>query len=300
VRRPHLLLAVGLLALVGCAGIDHHLGYPRTAAPGLVLWSGDFGRDQLRVHIEGARPPGPGPFPTVIVHPEEEASAVDMHGVIWDLAARGYAAIAADYHRLIDGKWQRSMFAWRSTGDLTLIMDVTLAYPEIDQSRIGALGFSEGAVVSLLMAANDPDRLKAVVAYYPITDFPHWYGGTRSGLWDRFMFALAKWQLRDESGTHDDEALQSSLRLASPIFMAEFVHAPTLFIHGAKDSMLPLEESERMAAKIKEAGGTAEVMVVPEGGRLFNFHEPEQAGRAWQATVDWLDRYVRPATRTSR
>ena len=298
--RPHLLLVFGMLALVGCAGIDHHLGYPRAAAPGLVLWSGDFERDQLRVHIEGARPPGPGPFPTVIVLPEEEATAADMRGVIWDLAARGYVAIAADYHRRIDGTWQRSMFAWRSTGDLTLTMDAMRAYPEIDQNRIGALGFSEGAVVSLLMAAHDPDRLKAVVAYYPITDFPYWYGGKRSGLWDRFMFGLAKWQLRDESGTHDDEALQSALRLASPIYMAEFVKAPVLFVHGARDTMLPLEESERMAEKIKAAGGTAKVMVIPDGGRLFNFYQPEQAGRAWQATVDWLDRYLRPGTRTAR
>jgi len=290
-----LVLAFVLILHAGCGGIDHHLLYPRIAPPELVLWSGDFERDQLRMHVEGARPPGPGPFPTVLVLPEEEATAVDMHGVIWDLATRGYVAIAADYHRKIDGKWQRSMFAWRSTGDLTLIMDATLAYPEVDQNHIGALGFSEGAVVSLLVAANEPDRLKAVVAYYPITDFPYWYGGKRSGLTDRIMFALAKWQLRDESGTNDDEALQSALRLASPIYMAEFVKAPVLFVHGARDTMLPMEESERMAEKIKAAGGTAEVMVIPDGGRLFNFYESDQAGRAWQATVDWLDRYLRPA-----
>jgi dienelactone hydrolase len=292
------LLLLGLALFGGCGGIDHHLVHPRVAPPEVVLWSGDFERDQLRVHVEGARPPGRGPFPTVLVHPEEEATAADMRGVIWDLATHGYAAIAAGYQRLIDGKWQRSMFAWRSTGDLTLIMDATLAYPEVDQARIGALGFSEGAVVSLLMAANEPDRLKAVVAYYPITDFPYWYAGKRSGLSDRIMFALAKWQLRDESGTHDDEALQSSLRLASPIYMAEFVKAPVLFVHGARDTMLPLEESQRMADKIKAAGGTAEVMVIPEGGRLFNFHDRGQATTAWQATVDWLDRYVRPATPT--
>jgi len=295
--RPLALVLLTLILSVGCGGFDHHLTYPRTAPPEVTLWTGDFERDDLQVHLEGARPPGHGPFPTILVLPEEEASAVDMRGVIWDLATRGYAAIAADFHRRIDGKWQRSMFAWRSTGDLTLLMDATLAYPEVDQNRMGALGFSEGAVVALLMAAHDPDRLKAVVSYYPITDFPHWYAGTRSGLTDRIMFALAKWQLRDESGTHDDEALQSALRLASPIFMAEFVKAPVLFVHGARDTMLPLEESERMAEKIKAAGGTAEVMVVPKGGRLFNFYDREQATRAWQATVDWFARYLRPSGR---
>src|ERR1051326_8392122 len=161
--RASTLLGIGLIVLVGCARTNHFLIYPRKAAPELSVWSADFARDELEVHIEGARPPGAGPFPTVLVHPEEEETASDMRGVIWDLAARGYVAIAADYHRRIGGRYRRNMFAWRSTGDLTLVIDATRAYPEADQNRIGALGFSEGAVVSFLMAAHDPERIKAVV-----------------------------------------------------------------------------------------------------------------------------------------
>jgi dipeptidyl aminopeptidase/acylaminoacyl peptidase len=151
-----------------------------------------------------------------------------MHGVIWDLAARGYVAIAADYQRRIEGKYRPSMFAWKSTGDLTLLLDAMRAYPEVDQNHIGALGFSEGAVVSLLMAAHDADRdrIKAIVAYYPITDFPHWYAGERSGLSARALFALARWQLRVESGASNDDDFQTMLRLASPLYMAELVRAP--------------------------------------------------------------------------
>src|SRR4029079_16197109 len=174
-------------------------------------------------------------------------------------------------YRRIDGKWRRNMFAWRSTGDITLVIDSTRAYPQVDQNRIGALGFSEGAVVSLLMAAHDPDRVKAVVAYYPINDFPHWYAGKRSGLSSRIIFGLGRWQMRDDSGASDDEDFQRRLRLASPLYMAEFVRAPVLLVHGAEDPLLPLEESERMAERLKSSGHTTEVLVVPGGGRLFNF-----------------------------
>jgi len=246
------------------------------------------------VHIEGARPPGVGPFPTILVHPEEEATASDMHGVIWDLAAHGYVAIAADYQRRIEGKFRRSMFAWRSSKDLMLIIDATRAYPEVDQNRIGALGFSEGAVVSLLMAGHDPDRIKAVVAYYPITDFPHWYAGKRSGLSSRALFALARWQLRVESRAANDDEFQSALWLASPSSMAEYVRAPVLFVHGARDTLLPPEESERMAERLKASGTITEVLLLPEGGRLFNFRQPQLATQAWQATLAWFDRYLRP------
>jgi dipeptidyl aminopeptidase/acylaminoacyl peptidase len=287
------ILGLGMILLAGCARTNHYLVHPRKPGPDIVLWSADFARDQLKVHIEGARPPGAGPFPTVIVHPEEEETAADMHGVIWDLAARGYVAIAADYHRRIDGKWRRNMFAWRSTGDITLVIDATRAYPEVDQNRIGALGFSEGAVVSLLMAAHDPDRIKAVVAYYPITDFPHWVAGERSGPSSRALFAVARWQVRVESGAPDESEYQRMLRLASPIYMADLVRAPVLFIHGARDTLLPAEESERMAERLKAAGVTAEVLLVPEGGRLFNFRQPEEATLAWQATVAWFDRHLR-------
>ena len=285
-----------MVLLVGC-GAQHFLIHPREPAPEVVLWSADFGRDQLQVHLEGARPPGRGPFPAVIVHPEEEETSAAMRGVIWDLASHGYVAIAADYQRVIDGKWQRNMFAWRSTGDLTLVIDATRAYAEVDGNRIGALGFSEGAVVSLLMAAHDPDSIKAVVAYYPITDFPHWYAGTRSGFSPRLIFALGRWQMRVESGADTEDEFQTMLRLASPIYMAEYIRAPTLLVHGAKDTLLPLEESERMAERLKASGDTVEVMVVPDGGRLFNFDDPKQATEAWQATLAWLDRYLRPAPR---
>src|SRR6185503_10194684 len=139
--------ACGLLFLVGCAGTNHHLIHPREIPAEVTVWSADFARDDLQVHLEGARPPGRGPFPTVLVLPEEEEDAHAMLGVIWDLATRGYVAIAADYHRRIDGKFRRNMFAWRSTGDVTLLIDAASTYAEVDKNRIGALGFSEGAVV---------------------------------------------------------------------------------------------------------------------------------------------------------
>jgi dienelactone hydrolase len=292
--RASTVLGIGTILLAGCGGTNHHLIHPRSAAPEVILWSADFAQDQLKLHIEGARPPGKGPFPTVIVLPEEEAKASDMHGVIWDLAARGYVAIAGGYQRRIEGKFRPSMFAWKSTEDLTLIIDSAGTYPEVDQKRIGLLGFSEGAVVNLLIAEHDPDRIKAIVAYYPITDFPYWVAGKRSGVFDRILFALAKWQLRVESRAANDEDFQTMIHLASPLNASEAISAPVLFVVGEKDALLPAEESERMAKRMKAAGLTAEVLVVPDAKRFFNFRQPEPATQAWQAAVAWLDRYLHP------
>ena len=287
------VLSLSLIVLAGCGSTDHFLIYPSKPAPQVRVWSADFSRGPLLVHIEGARPSGAGPFPTIIVHPEEDETATAMHGVIWDLATRGYVAIAADYQRLVDGKYRRTYFAWRSAADVTISIDITRAYPEVDQQRIGALGFSEGAVLSLLMAGYDPDRIKAVVAYSPITDFPRWYAGERHDLSPWVLFHLARWQLRADSGASNDAELQKMLRLASPSEFAAYIRAPVLLIHGAQDTLAPPDESERMAAQLREHGDTTQLLVLPGGTRLFNFRQPQQATAAWQATVDWFDRYLR-------
>lgn len=48
-----------------------------------------------------------------------------------------------------------------------------------------------------------------------------------------------------------------------------------------------------MAASVKASGGTTEVMLLPDAGRLFNFRQPQDATKAWQATVAWFDKYLR-------
>jgi dienelactone hydrolase len=292
-RRTSFALGIWTTVLGCCAATNHYLIHPHEPGPQVVVWSGDFARDKIEIHVEGARPPGSGPFATVIVHPEEDETAADMHGVIWDLAQHGYAAMACDYRQLIDGEYRRNLFAWRTIADVTISIDVTRAYPELDQDRIGAIGFSEGAVISLLMASYEPERIKAVVAYYPITDFPRWYAGERSDLFPRILFSLARWQLRVDAAAPNDAEFQKMLRLASPMETAEYIRAPVLLVHGAQDTLAPPDESERISEKLVAAGDTTRLLIVPGGTRLFNFRQPQQATMAWNATLEWLDRYLR-------
>lgn len=287
-------LVVGLIALGACGPPNHYLVHPHEPPRQIITWSAAFGRDQLVVHVEGARPPGPGPFPTVLVHPEGGKTAADMHGVIWDLAARGYVALAADYRRLIGGQYRRNLFAWRSAADVTMIVDVTRAYPEVDKNRIGVLGFSQGGVYSLLIAAHAPDRIKAVVSYYPVTDFPNWFALERPDLLRRWAFCVVRWYFRRESGAASGAEFEEMLRQASPYYAAESIHAPVLLVHGDRDTTAPVEESQRMAERLAAAGQTVNLLVVPGGTHIFNFRQPEQAAVAWDATVAWLDQYLRP------
>jgi dienelactone hydrolase len=290
-NRAAVLVAAGCLS--GCHYFpDHYLAHPRDRPPEILTWSDDVALGELLIHVQGARPRGSGPFPAVIVHPEGGKTAEAMQGIIWDLAGRGYVAIAVDYERRIDGAYTRTLFAWRSVADVTAVLDVVGGYCEIDQQRVGLLGFSQGAVYSLLIAAHAPERIKAVVAYYPVTDFPAWLGKPRSGIGERFAFDVVRWYFRRQSGAESDAQFEQMLRAASPYYVADTISAPVLLIHGDRDQTAPIEESQRMAERLAALGKPVRLLVIPGGVHIFNFRQPEQATVAWEATVQWFGDYV--------
>jgi dipeptidyl aminopeptidase/acylaminoacyl peptidase len=257
-----------------------------------VTWADNFARDPLVIHVMVARPQIGGPFPAVIVHPEGGKTADDMQGVVWDLAGRGYAALAADYWRQIDGTYRRNTFALRSEAELTAILDIARDLPEVDPDRVGLLGFSQGAIYSLLIAAHAPQRVRAVVAYYPVTDFPTWSTAAHATPWMRPAFFPIRYWFRRESGAHTDAEYEEMLRAVSPYYAADAIAAPVLLVHGDRDTSAPIAESERMAERLRALGKPVQLLAVPGGRHLFNFRQPREAAFAWAATVEWLDRHL--------
>src|SRR5262249_59093595 len=87
-----------------------YLIYPKDLPVHVQSWTEDVDKGPLRLHLVWAKPVGAGPCPTVLVHPDGSATAADMRGVLWNLASLGYLAVAADYRRLHNGTYQRTLF----------------------------------------------------------------------------------------------------------------------------------------------------------------------------------------------
>ena len=273
--------------------MNHYLIYPDRDPAGVVVWTEDVTRGPLRVHLEWVQPPGSGPFPTVIVHPPGGEVAADMKGVTRDLAQHGYLAVAVDYWRLLDGKFRRNTFAWREESDTVAALELVRVQPQVDRERIAALGFSQGGIYSLLMAEHAP-AIKTVVAYYPVTDFRMWFDTERSDWGYRVAFRVIEWYFRRESGAASDAEFEEMLRLASPMTYVQSLRAPVLLIHGADDTSASVEESRRLESALKNRGREVELIVVPGAGHVFNFKQPEEARRAWDATLNWLRKHLCP------
>jgi dienelactone hydrolase len=284
-----------LLACVGfplsCQPPNHHLIHPKDVPPQVQTWVEEVERGPLLIHLEWARPAGPGPFPAVLVHPDGGSTALKMRGVVWDLACHGYLAVAADYRRLLQGKYRRTLFPWREEAESTVALELLQAHPLVDPNRLAALGFSQGGIFSLLIAARAPE-IKAVVAYYPVTDFVQWFAYSRPNPLQRLAFRVIRWHFRRQSGAHNEAEFQAILQQASPLYQAERILAPVLLLHGDRDGAAPVEESRRLAERLAALRRQVELLVIDGGLHVFNFKQPEQATRAWHASLQWLARHL--------
>ena len=284
-----------LLLLAGC--VDHYVLHPRQPPVGARSWSEIAVAGDLRMRLDWVRPIGSRRLPTVIVHPEAGYTAADMRGVLNDLAKAGYLAVAADYQRRVGGRWRESLFPWRDPGDPRRVIQRVRAHPDVDARRIGLLGFSQGGVFSLLIAASDGGAA-AVVAYYPVTDFETWLEAAGSGLGRRLVFSLIRVGFRRASGARSDLELRMMLRRASPLRQVGSIKAPVLLVHGSRDGSAAVEESRRLASRLAELGRPVELLVIAGAGHVFNFRDRSQAGFAWKATLAFLDRYLRGKERS--
>jgi len=180
----------------------------------------------------------------------------------------------------------------------------------IDPDRLGICGASAGGHLSLMIGTagtqgkprtNDPVervscRVQAVGCFFPPTDFLNW--GKEGDVldskhMDRRFKAAVDFQIfdRDEGLFHrvtDEKKVQDLLREISPITHISRDDPPTLIIHGDKDPLVPLQQSERMVAKLKEAGVPAELIVKKDCG-----HGWLTILKDTETLADWFDRYLK-------
>jgi len=155
------------------------------------------------------------------------------------------------------------------------------------------MGFSQGGMLSLLIAAYAQHKIQAVVAYYPVSDFNYWFAKERRNVIERWIFDVIRWHFYRESGAASEQEFEKILYDASPINHVENIQVPVLLVHGDADTSARLDESQRLQEKFIELGKPVELLVVPDAVHIFNFRQEEQARYAWGKTLLWLDQVLR-------
>ena len=183
----------------------------------------------------------------------------------------------------------------------------------IDPNHIGIEGSSAGGNLSLAVAtaddkidtaSKDPvdhvsSRVQAVAVLYPPTDFLNWGGAGNNVISAKSLqlqfhvygaFDFRKFT--DSTTTYDfvsDNAARDKIgREISPIYSVSSDDPPVFIIHGDADPTVPLQQSQTIIAKFKEAGVSNKFIIKKGAKHNFNDMEPEV-----KQFADWFDKYLK-------
>ena len=180
----------------------------------------------------------------------------------------------------------------------------------INPDHLGITGISAGGHLSLMQGttgdkgnpkAKDPvdrvsSQVQAVACFVPPTDFLN-FGKKGNELIDRqlqppFTAAVDYHEFDVKAARFvpitDKKKLREIARRISPITHVQASSAPTLILHGEKDPLVPLQQSESIIAKYKEAGVPAKLIVRKDAGHTWvtMFLDME-------LVADWFDTHLR-------
>lgn len=179
---------------------------------------------------------------------------------------------------------------------------------KIDTNRIGITGGSAGGHLSLMQGtagddgdAKAPDpvdrvssRVQAVACFFPPTDFLN-YGspgenavtGILKGFKAPFDFHEFDPKTKTFERVTDQEKILDIEKKISPIYHVNASNPPTLILHGDKDNLVPIQQSESFLARMKEFSIPCKLIVHPNGG-----HGWAGMDKDVPTIADWFDQYI--------
>ena len=260
-----LLLSVAALAFA-CGGTQSPTA-PTTSSPPPTT----AGRHEVTIAGAGVtlggvlfRPETSDPRPALVVlhgwQPAGTNGATTVEPRARRYAEEGYIALAL------------AMRGWAPSGgsddcglrqpdDVVSAVAWLRSIPGVQVENIAVVGFSQGGQVALLTAAKDP-RLRAVAAYYPVTDVARWKTTTTNPDIPGYVSAVC-------------EPGGSAAR--SPLLRSNEINVPVLLVHGDQDTRVPTDQSVLLHAALTQAGRQADLFIVPGAQHGFTVAEEAQA-----------------------
>ena len=256
------------------------------------------GKDGTEIHALLTLPPdaAPGQKYPLLLRIHGGPNGQDAHSFVIErqlFAARGYAVLNVNY-RGGSGRgkaYSEAIFAdWghHEVEDLLAAVDEAVKQGYADPARLGVGGWSYGGILTDYTIASDT-RFKAAtsgagvgnpIMLYGVDQYIHQYDTELQPPW---------------------KAQETYIKLAYPLYHADRIHTPTLFMGGDKDFNVPLVGGEQMYQALRSLGVPTELIVYP--GQFHGFTRPSFIRDRYQRYFDWYDKWVlgktpRPAPAT--
>jgi len=239
---------------------------------------------------------GTGPFPAIFV----------IHGGAWragdkaqhrDLlgrfARRGYVAISPQYRFCPKDVFPAQVYDVKAA---VRWLKAHAAEYRVDPDRIGAMGFSAGGHLALMLGLTDSDdgfdketpageastQVQAVVNYFGPTD-----------LTAKDIPIISRPLLRDFLGGSAEEKPELALQ-ASPLNYVSSDDPPVLTFQGTRDPLVPFSQALKLAEAITAAHGKGRVELLLGGGHGNDWGTPE-IERTFEQTLAFFDSILKRA-----
>ncbi len=163
-----------------------------------------------------------------------------------------------------------------SVKDIKATVDYVAKSGVADPKRIGIMGGSYGGYMVVAGLTEYPELFAAGADLYGVVNFETFFKHTQP-----WMAAISK----IEYGDPDKEI--EMLRHLSPINKIDRIKAPTIVLHGANDTNVPVMEAEQVVNNLKSRGVPVEYVLFPDEGH--GWRKTPNRIRSAVAIVRWFD-----------
>lgn len=207
---------------------------------------------------KGAKGPGPvvlsfhgGPEGQEVPSFRTDYQALVSQGIaVFAPNVRGSAGFGKRFVNLDNGALRVN-----AVKDIASCVDAVVKAGVADPKRLGIMGGSYGGYMTMAGLVEYPGMFAAGVDLFGVVNFKTFFKHTEA-----WMAAVSK----VEYGDPDTEG--EMLDRLSPLTRIDRVKAPTLVLHGANDTNVPVIEAEQVVESLKKRGVPVEYVLFPDEG----------------------------------
>ena len=149
-----------------------------------------------------------------------------------------------------------------------------------DARRLGIMGGSYGGYMTMAGLAWYPDLFAAGANLFGVVNF------------ETFFEHTEPWMAAISTVEYGDPATEGQmLRELSPIHKVDEVKAPTIVLHGANDTNVPVVEAEQVVDNLKRRGVPVEYVLFEDEGH--GFRKAKNRITSSVAIVRWFEKYLK-------